>query len=421
MIQTHTLDNGLTIMMEQLPYLRSAAIGLFVKAGAIMEEAGQNGLAHFIEHMAFKGTQTRSARQIAEEIDLIGGNVNAATSKTATSYYARVIDKDLKRALDLLADMLVSPRDDMEDFKKEQQVILEEIAMETDSPEDLVFNLMHRELFRGQSLSRTILGGKEAISAYKLDDLRAFRALHYKPGNTVLSVAGHFNADLLIAWAEKAFEGWQGQGRNPVFPNTPIQGPATFLQDKDVEQAHICVNYPGLPNLHEDRHALAAFSTAFGGGVSSRLFQKVREEMGLVYNIYSSPSFYPDCGEFTIYAACAPSKVRQVLDIIGNESETFLSQGIQQKEFEQTMAQIKTGFVLGMESVYQRMAAMGINQLLHQRIVEPREMLAELRKIRRRDVNRVADGILRQAPVIAIVGKKVDRYLNKGRRINGQA
>ncbi|HOQ63178.1 MAG TPA: pitrilysin family protein, partial [Clostridia bacterium] len=210
MIQTYTLSNGLVIMMERLPYLRSAAIGLFVKAGSIMEEATQNGLSHFIEHMAFKGTLQKSTRQIAMEIDLIGGNVNASTSKTATVYYAHTTDKNLKKALDLLSDMLVNPHETEEDFERERQVILEEIAMEEDSPEDLVFNLLHKNLYPNQTLSRTILGSKKAVSSYTLTDLKTFRQAFYVPGNTVLSVAGHFNPEQLIAWAEEVFSGWQG-------------------------------------------------------------------------------------------------------------------------------------------------------------------------------------------------------------------
>lgn len=419
MILTHTLGNGLTLMMERLPALRSAAIGVFVKAGSIMEEPRQNGLSHFIEHMAFKGTQSRNARQIAEEIDLIGGNVNASTSKLATSYYARTTDKDISRALSLLADMMVHPREDAGDFERERQVILEEIAMEADSPEDLVFNLLHRGLYAGQSLSQTILGSREAISAYAPKDLTDFRAACYQPGNAVLAIAGRFNPEQFVKWAEDALGDWQGTARRQSPVNHFLADAGTLTQDKDVEQAHICLSFPGLPSLHEDRHALLAFSTVFGGGVSSRLFQKVREDQGLVYTIYSAPSFYPDCGEFTIYAACAPKKVGKVLDLIEQERQGILHRGINRGEFMATMAQIRTGFVLGMESAYQRMAAMGMNKLLHDRVIEPKEMLAQLRGIKLKDVNRLARDTLQQQPVMAVVGKKVARRFGAGRVEHG--
>jgi predicted Zn-dependent peptidase len=421
MIQTHKLPNGLTIMMERLPHLRSASVGIFVKAGSIMEETTQSGLSHFIEHMAFKGTKNRSARQIAEEIDLLGGNVNAATSKLATSYYARITDKDLKRALDLLADMVVRTDEDEGDFEKERQVILEEISMEADSPEDLVFNLAHEGLYGLQTLSRTILGSKNAIKGYRLQDLQAFRASYYQPGNAVLSVAGHFDPEQFITWSEQAFGDWRGSENKPFPVNRVIEDKKPLTLDKDVEQAHLCLSYPGLPSLHDDRHSLAAFSTAFGGGVSSRLFQKIREDEGLVYNIYSAPSFYPDCGEFMVYAACSPKKVVQVLDLIRQEQQNIVRNGIRKQEFLQTMAQMKTGFVLGMESVYQRMATMGINKLVHDRIVQPRETLALLKKVSMKNVNRVAREILDKEPRLAIVGKKIEKHLNRKEKVNGPA
>ncbi len=409
MIQTHVLPNGLTLIMERLPYLRSAAIGLFVKAGSMMEEASQSGLSHFIEHMAFKGTKTKTAKQIAEEIDLIGGNVNAATSKLATSYYARTTDKDLKKALFLLADMLVNPKEDAADFEKERQVILEEIAMEADSPEDLVFNLMHEGLYGDQTLSRTILGSKQAISSYQLKDLQAFRGRFYQPGNAVLSIAGRFIPEDVIAWAEEAFEGWAGEERLPFPENAIIKDNQVLTLDKDVEQVHLCVSFEGLPSLHDDRHALLAFTTAFGGGVSSRLFQRVREEEGLVYNIYAAPSFYPGVGELTVYAACTPKNVKKVLAIVEREKDEVIHQGLSRQEFTQTMAQVKTGFVLGMESAYQRMVGMGLNMLLHNRLILQKDTLAQLRKVNLKTVNRVAREILSKESKLAVVGKKISK------------
>lgn len=420
MIQTHTLNNGLTLMMERLPHLRSTAIGLFVKAGSIMEEEAHNGLSHFIEHMAFKGTTTRSARQIADEIDLIGGNVNAATSKMATSYYARTTDKELPNALTLLADMLVNPSFSAADMEKERQVILEEIAMESDDPQDLVYNLSHQGMFADQTLSRSILGSAGAIKAYSLEDLTRFRQQFYRPGNTVLSVAGRFDPQQLILWAEEAFASWQGDMRAPSPRNQVVPGNNLLTLDKEVEQVHLCLTYEGLPSLDEDRHALTAVSTAFGGGVSSRLFQKVREDQGLVYNIFSAPSFYPDCGELTIYAACTPGKVHKVLDTIRQEAALMAEKGLTRQEFERTMAQLRTGFVLGMESAYQRMASMGMNMLLHQRVIEPRETLALLRKVNLKTANRVARQVLGATPKLALVGKNISkRFKQEGQ--HGQA
>lgn len=421
MIQTHTLPNGLRLIMERLPHLRSASVGIFVKAGSIMEKPEETGLSHFVEHMAFKGTQSRSARQLAEEIDLIGGNVNAATSKVCTSYYARTTDKDLPAALSLLADMTVHPRNAGDDFDRERQVILEEIAMEADSPEDLVFNLIHKGLYGEQSLAQTILGSREAITSYSLEAFSDFRARHYQPANAVLSVTGRFDPERLTALAEEAFSGWQGEQNTDIPENSVLEGGMTLSLEKDIEQAHLCVSYKALPSLHEDRHALIALSTAFGGGVSSRLFQQVREEQGLVYNIYSAPSFYPGCGDFSVYAACAPKKLEQVLNIVEQETRDVAAKGVTEREFMQTMAQLRTGYVLSMESAYQRMAGLGINLLLHDRILQPRETLAMMRKVKLKDVNRVAKELLDGEPKRAFVGKKIEKHLNKkGRAHDGQ-
>jgi predicted Zn-dependent peptidase len=410
MIQTHVLSNGMPLMMERLPYLRSASIGVFVKAGSIMETDEESGLSHFIEHMAFKGTANRSARQIAEEIDLIGGNVNAATSKLNTSYYARITDKDLQKALNLLADMMINPRYEDSDFQKEQEVILEEIAMEADTPEDLVFNLLHEGIYQGQTLSKTILGTGKSILSQTPDALNTFRQRYYQPHNAVLSVVGRFDPQQLITWAEEAFGAWQGKGRieyprNQFKADTPL---LTF--NKDVEQVQLCLSFPGLESMHDDRFAMAAFSTMFAGGVSSRLFQKIREEEGLVYHIYSAAVAHPHCGEFTVYAACTPQKLKRVMELIKQEAALVIKDGISKAEFAQTMAQMKTSFVLSMESAYQRMAGMGIVKLTHDKTIDPKETLAKLRKVSLRDVNRVARQVLSPEPVIAAVGKQITKH-----------
>lgn len=411
MIHTHVLSNGLPLLMERLPYLRSASLGVFVKAGSIMETPEESGLSHFIEHMAFKGTATRSTRQIAEEIDMLGGNVNAATSKTITSYYARITDKDLGKAISLLADMLINPRFEQGEFEKEQEVILEEIAMEADTPEDLVFNLLHEGVYQGQSLAKTILGTRQVISRQTLAGLQAYRAQYYQPGNAVLSVVGRFDQQQLIDWAETAFGSWQGQENRP-FPVNHFQNSGKVLTlNKDVEQTHICLSYPGLESMHEDRFAMAAFSTAFAGGVSSRLFQKVREQEGLVYSIYSAPTAYPGCGEFTIYAACTPQKVNRVIELVRQEADALISEGLSKTEFLQTMAQMKTGYALGMESAYQRMAAMGSVKLMHDQLIDQKNIMARLRRVTLRDVNRVMRDTLRHEPVLAAVGKQISRRL----------
>lgn len=413
MIQIHTLSNGLRLIYEHLPYLRSASVGVFVKTGSMMESEEEAGLSHFIEHLAFKGTTKRSAKQLAEEIDLLGGHVNASTSRVVTSFYAKTMDSDLPRAIDFLADMMINPLFDPADIDKEREVVLEEIAMESDAPEDQVFNLIQRNLYHGQTLAHTILGSKENINSVSPAQIRAFKERFYQPGNTVIAVAGRFDPEALISWVEGAFSGWVGDQAIPYPKNEVIVPPKPALQSKDTEQAHLCLAYQSLPANHPDRYALMALSTVLGGGVSSRLFQKIREEQGLVYSIYSYQSSYPGCGDFSIYAACSPSKIAKVLQLIHHEVDDLLQNGISQQEFDQTLAQMKTGYALAMEGAYQRMAAMGINLLMFDRVLPSREVLGAMKKVKPRHIQKIADQILNAPSALAVVGKKLEKYVPK--------
>ncbi len=406
MHQIHTLPNGLRIVYERLPYLRSASIGVWVKAGSIMEGERETGLSHFLEHMAFKGTAGKSARELADEIDLLGGNLNAATGKTYTCYYAKTVDQDLGRAVVLLSELVVRPLLDEKDIDKERGVILEEIAMEEDSPEDLVYNLLHQGIYRGQTLSGNILGKGEAIAAYSREDLVKYRKRFYHPRNAVVCVVGRFDPETLISQIETAFSGWEEHGGEAAFPvNRLLPCDEALRLEKDVEQMHLCLAYPGLKQLDDSRFTLLALSGMLGGGVSSRLFQRLREEQGLVYSIYTSPSAYPDCGDFTVYAAASPRSIRQVNQSIRQEVKKVLAEGFSQGEFMRTMAQIRTNYVLSQESAYQRMAHLGTHLLTAGRIIPAKEILKMLNKVQLKDVNALARLILDKACALALVGR----------------
>ncbi len=415
MHQIHVLKNGLRLVYERLPYIKSASIGVWVKAGSIMEQGSESGLSHFLEHMAFKGTASRSARELADDIDLLGGNLNAATSKTYTCYYAKTVDRDLDKAIDLLADLVIHPLLTQKDLDKERNVILEEIAMEEDSPEDLVYNLLHQGIYQGQTLSGTILGAREKIAAHSRKDLMAYRKRFYHPRNTVVSVVGRFHPEDLIRKVEDAFAGWPDEGQEAAFPeNRLIACDAPLLLDKDVEQVHLCLAYPGLPHMDKERFVMLAMSSMLGGGVSSRLFQHLREDKGLVYTIYASPSAYPDCGEFTIYAAASPGSIRKVVSGIQQEVDQVLAEGFSEGEWLRTMAQIKTNYVLSQESAYQRMAHFGMQLLTVGEITTARQIMKMLDKVRLADVNDLAKRILKTPSALALVGRGVKTMKLKG-------
>ena len=413
MIQTHTLSNGLRVMMERMPHLRSVSIGAWVKAGSMLETPSENGLAHLLEHMAFKRTKHRSARQLAEEMDAIGGHMNAATSKLYTVYYAKVTDTDLPKAIDLLADITCRPTIDPEDLAKEKNVIIEEIAMVDDSPEDTVYDLLNDALYRGQSLSMPITGTREHVIGYTQDDVQAFRQKYYTPANTVIAVAGHFKAESLLDMLEQQFGAWQGNNEADFPPNQANVQPVQLACDKRSEQTHICLGYRGIPYEAPGKYAMMALNTLFGGGVSSRLFQRVREEKGLVYSIYSAPSSYPGCGDFAICAAAAPGSAARVIREILEECSRLLRDGVSEQELEQAKAQLRTGFVLSQESAYARMSSLGMQSLLRSKVTLPSQTLRGITRVTPKAVMAMAQHIFTQQPSMAVVGRNAEKLVNK--------
>lgn len=410
-MEKFTLENGLTLLVETMPYLRSASIGVWVKAGSVLETPEENGLSHFMEHMAFKGTQKRTSRQIAEEMDAVGGHLNAATSKLCTNYYAKVIDEDLPLAADILADIVRNPALDRQEMDKERGVILEEIAMVEDSPEDVVYDVLAEAVFGAQPLGQTILGPSERIAAYQPEDLRAFRARHYGPQNTVVAIAGNVEPQRARALVEEKFGDWRGAA-GEIFPEeVAVDEQRRLFRDKDTEQVHLCVSFRGVGMGSPLVYPMAVLNNMLGGGTSSRLFQRIREELGMAYTVYSGPSNYPHCGEFTIYAATSPKHAHTVLEQIDIEIHKLLDDGFSEKEFTMAKAQLKGSYVLGLESAYNRMSALGHNQMLLGRVIPPEETIAAIERVTPEDVRAIAAQMLSGPRAYAVVGRKAEKYL----------
>lgn len=411
MIEQFTLPNGLRVLCEQLPHLRSVSMGVWVKAGSILESEHENGLSHLIEHMAFKGTGRRSAKQIAQEMDAVGGYLNAATSKLCTCYYAKVIDENLPLAADILSDIVRFPAIDPKELDKERNVVLEEISMTDDSPEDVAYDLIASAMFGKQPLGQTILGPRELIASYTREDILAFRARHYSPMNTCVAIAGNFDLNQVKDLMAQRFGDWTG-GAGEIFPvNAVNQRPQTLTADKDTEQAHICLGYRGKPLGDADAYPMAVFNSILGGGMSSRLFQRIREESAMAYSVYSAPSAYPHCGDFTIYAAVSPRNVKAVLAQIDEETSLLVREGATQEEFDMAKAQLKGGFILGQESAYNRMNSMGSNMALMNRVITTDETIRRIEAVTPEDVRRVAAETLGGPRSQAFVGKKIVKYL----------
>ena len=384
---------------------------MWVRAGSILEKPQENGLSHFIEHLAFKGTSRRSARQIAQEMDAVGGYLNAATSKLATTYYAKVIDEDLPLAADILADIVIHPAYDEKEMNKERSVVLEEISMTDDSPEDVAYDLVAAAMFAGQPLGRTILGPREIIEGCSRQDILNYRARHYSPMNACIAVAGNFEMEKLKDVLEQHFGSWQGSAGELYPVNITNQTPAVLTADKDTEQAHICLGYNGRELGSADVYAMAVFNSVLGGGMSSRLFQRIREESAMAYSVYSAPSAYPHCGDFTVYAAVSPKNVKAVVSQIDEEIEKLLKDGITEEEFKMAKAQLKGGFILGQESAYNRMNGMGSNLALMNRYIPTEETIRRIEAVTREDAQRVAEETLRGRRSEAYVGKMINKYI----------
>ena len=408
-----TLENGLHVVGERLPYLRSVSIGVWMRVGSMMETPAENGLSHFLEHMVFKGTEKRSTRDIAEEMDAVGGQMNAFTGKDCTCFYAKVIDEDLPLAVDILSDMTLHASLDETEFKKERGVILEEISMDEDSPEDVAHELLSRIQFGNQAAGMPILGPAEQIAAYTRDDLANYRARHYHPENCVVALAGNYDPEQVLALIQQYFGEWKKSGqRQTVPPMQPIPGQKA-AKEKDTEQLHICLGYPGTFLGSDELYPMSVMNNLLGGAMSSRLFQKIREEMGMAYSIYTYPSTYVGCGTFAVYAGVSPKNGHAVLDETLRQLDLLCRDGVTEKEFREAKNQLRGSYLLGLESPGSRMQSMGRGQLHLDRCRTPEETVAKIEAVTIESVNAVARRIFSNAPCISVVGKQAETYIKE--------
>lgn len=405
-----TLQNGLRLVGERLPYVRSCTVGIWVKVGSMNEKPDENGLSHFIEHMVFKGTEKRCARDIAEEMDAVGGQLNAFTSKDCTCYYAKVIDEDLPLAVDILSDLAIRPVFDEAELQKERGVVLEELAMVEDTPEDLVHELLSEAQYSG-SLKYPILGTNKLIKEYSRDAMVSYWKRHYVPGSMVLAIAGNYDWEEFVSLAEKYFDGELNTAGEPMPFEEQSFASGRKAREKDTEQLHICMGYPGVALGEDELYPLSVFNNILGGGMSSRLFQRIREELGMAYSVYTYPSSYPGCGVYNVYAGTTPENAETVLREMQEQMTLLLQGGMTDKEFISAKAQLRGGFVLGLESSSGRMQSIGRSMLLLNRLNAPEDQLQKIDRVTREDVLRVGAKVLGAVPSAAIVGKDANRFL----------
>jgi predicted Zn-dependent peptidase len=384
------LDNGVRVVTEQIPTLKSVTVGIWVNVGSRDEQPAERGFSHFIEHMFFKGTVRRSAAEISREIDALGGEMNAFTTRESTTFYVKVLDQQLETALELLADLFHHSRFDSKELEKEKQVVLEEIRMVQDDPEDLLQELHTEQVLAGHPLGRPILGSMDVIQGLRRKDILNYIDSHYNPRRIVIAVAGNFEMRALESMVSKFFCK-ATRGNNGTIPARwpPQPSGGLVVRRKSLEQVHLCLGLKGVSAGHKDRYAAHALNSILGGSVSSRLFQEVREKRGLAYSIFSYLSPYSDGGTITVYAATRPKEVVRVVDLVSCELVRIRRKGVEPKELERAKNQMKGGLMLSLESSHSRMSKLAKDELTNGCHTSLEAMLTEIDRVSQDEVVRL--------------------------------
>ncbi len=408
LVQLTTLPGGLRVITERVPGVRSVAVGVWVQVGSRDETGDALGSAHYLEHLLFKGTSRRSALDISASIEAVGGDLNAFTTKEYTCYHARVLDEDVDLALDVICDVVTDALIRPEDVEAERGVILEEIAMNDDDPGDVVHEAFSSALFLDSPLATPVLGTIDTIESITRDAIDGFYRATYRPDSMVVSVAGNVEHQQVVDTVTRAFGGRLSGSAAPAAPRLRGQanrhGQGVHLTQRPTEQAHVVLGYPGLPRIDDRRYALAVLSTAFGGGMSSRLFQEVREKRGLAYAVYAFAQGFADNGMFGMYVGCLPSKLPTALEVCREQVRAVTVDGLTEEEFARGKGQVKGSTVLGQEDVSSRMTRIARSQIHGDPLLSIDEVLQRVDAVTVDQIQQVAKEILDQEELLAIVG-----------------
>jgi predicted Zn-dependent peptidase len=400
------LPNGLRIIAEEMPHTHSASMGVFTKVGSRYEPARLSGVSHFLEHMFFKGTASRNAKQISEAIEGIGGVLNAYTSYDSTCYYAKVADIHFDRAVDTISDMLLNSLFDAKEIEKERRVIIEEINMSLDSPGDWVHQLLDETMWGDQPLGRDIAGTAETVGGISRDDLIGYKDLHYTYPNTVVSIAGNMPTAVMIDTWTKALGSYRGG--TPFFPEPtqrPMRDPHVRLLNKSTEQANFCIGLPAISYNDPDRRPLQVLNSVLGSGMSSRLFQEIREERGLAYSVYSYVAEFNDAGKWVIYGGVELGKLQDAIAACLHELRKLRDEGITAEELQRVKEQVKGGVLIGLEDTWSVASRNGAHILRYDSVVPVEQVVAEIEAVTQDDVLRVAERLITpDALYLAVIG-----------------
>jgi len=392
MFKKYTLDNGIRVLTESMDHVRSVTLGVWVNVGARDETPQQSGISHFLEHMHFKGTQARSAKDIANAIDSVGGELNAFTSREGTTYYTKILDQQLDMGVDLLSDILLSSTFMEEEIEKEKNVIAEEIKMVEDTPDEYIHDLFNQTLWGKRGLGASVLGSPETVMSTDRSKLLKYVAGYYRPDNIVVAAAGRIDPDQLVERLNKTL----GKIQKTDVPERELQqwgSEKLVVKTKDLAEVHVCLGVKGVACDDPDRYALYVLNTVFGSGMSSRLFQEIREKRGLTYSIYSFISSYQDTGLFAAYAGTSPQHVTEVIRLVINEM-AMLRNGVDEETLLRTKEQLKGNLILGLESTSARMSQMARNEINFGRHFTLEDIISKINAVSETDVKKIAERLI---------------------------
>jgi predicted Zn-dependent peptidase len=390
-VRREVLSNGLTVITEQMEHIRSVSIGIWIKTGSRDEDPQWNGISHFVEHMVFKGTKNRSAEQIARQVDSIGGNMDAFTAKECICFNVKVLDEHIPIVMDVLSDLVLNPVFDDQDIGRERGVILEEIKMDEDSPDYLVHEIFTQNFWKDHPLGKPILGTKDTVKRFEQTPVRDFYNQRFSPGNFIICAAGHLVHEEFVAIVKKHFQQMQPV-KNGFHSSQPKVVPRIIMRNKkSLEQVQICVGVPSHPIAHEKRNASYILNTVLGGGMSSRLFQKIRERQGLVYAIYSDLSPYRDTGCLSVYAGTSRESASKVVQSVVSEFHNLKSEPIPADELRRAKDQLKGSMMLSLESSTARMSNLARQEMYFDRFVTMDELLQKIEGVTAEDLQQLAN------------------------------
>lgn len=403
-----TLKNGLRIITSSNPQLETVSLGIWIKTGSAYEKPEVNGISHFLEHMSFKGTQTRSALEISEAIEDVGGQSNAYTSREFTAYYAKMLKNDAELALDVLADSLMNSTFPEEEVKKEREVVVQEIKQTIDTPDDIIYDYFQENAFKGQALGRSILGPKELVRGFTRETLQNYLKTNYAAENMVVCAVGNIDHEEFVKMAEQRME--TIQPKTSFVPESQKYIGGFYTEKRNIEQAHVILGFRGVPYSTEQYYPLVLFSTLFGGGMSSRLFQEIREKRGLVYSVYSFTGSHTEDGVFGIYAATGSKDLPTLMPVILEEIKKAGNEKVLQKELDRAKTQIKANMLMSLESSSSVAEVLARQHLIYNRIIPISEMIERIEKVTLDDIQDIARTVFSSTPTYTLLGD-IDRYM----------